>query len=741
MNRDLALAPRGEGWEVAAPGQPLILRDAEENRSGMDVHRLVRILRERLKLILAAIAVGFLLSLAITMLTTPKYRAGVVLQVNPPSVQVIDQKADSSSPSVDVWQFVATQVGLLQSRELAEEVAQALGLASNPGFADQSDDPAKRLEKAAKKVTENLEVAPQADGELIKFSYISESPQMAAKVANAYADAFINSSLQRRYEASSYARNFLQRQIGKTRKELESSERQLVKYAQAQGIIDTAADKESGNDASSPQGQSLVALNDALAQATARRIAAEGVYRQSLATGPTSEVTDSTLQLRQTLASLKAQYEQKRALMKPDHPEMISLRSQITELQKQISQATTTAKNSRVNNALADYKAALSAEQALRAKVGELKSDVLNLRGRSIQYAILQRDVDTNRALYDALLQRYKEIGVAGGIGVSPVSIVDRATVPDSPFKPNLILNLLLGLSLGLLAGLIAAIGLDILNDTITTSADVRNKLGLPCLGAVPKRMGNSKRTALLAELEDSTSPAAEAYATLAASLRFATDEGLPRTVLVTSPRAAEGKSSSALALSHHFAKLGKKVLLIDADLRKPTFRGDESRKGLSTLLTSNESLCDNLTATKFANLWLVQCGPEPPNPAALLGGSRFRAVIAEASEQFDLVVVDSPPLLGLADAPLIASVVNSVVLVIESGGTRTTAAIEAIHRLAAAGANILGVALTKTSARRAGYGYGYGYGDGRYGYGKGRYGAVKDTHDRLSLTAPSQDE
>jgi uncharacterized protein involved in exopolysaccharide biosynthesis len=198
LNRDLALAPRGEGWEVAAPGQPLILRDAEENRSGMDVHRLVRILRERLKLILAAIAVGFLLSLAITMLTTPKYRAGVVLQVNPPSVQVIDQKADSSSPSVDVWQFVATQVGLLQSRELAEEVAQALGLASNPGFADQSDDPAKRLEKAAKKVTENLEVAPQADGELIKFSYISESPQMAAKVANAYADAFINSSLQRR---------------------------------------------------------------------------------------------------------------------------------------------------------------------------------------------------------------------------------------------------------------------------------------------------------------------------------------------------------------------------------------------------------------------------------------------------------------------------------------------------------------------------------------------------------------
>ena len=741
MNRDLALTPGGDSWEVAPHAQALALRGDQEAHSGMDIHRLVRILRERLKLIIAAVAVGFLLSLAITMLTTPVYRAGVVLQVNPPSVQVIDEKAEATGPSVDVWQFVATQVGLLQSHELAQQVAQDLGLASNPGFADQSADPAKRVEQAAKKITDNLEVAPQSDGELIKFSYMSESRQMAASVANAYADAFINTSLQRRYEASSYARNFLQRQIAKTRAELERSERQLVQYAQAQGIIDTADDKGAGTGASSPQSQSLVALNDALAQATARRIAAEGVYRQAIATGPTSEVTDSTLQLRQALAGLEAEYQQKRTLMKPDHPDMISLRSQITELRRQISQATVTAKTSRVNSALVDYKAALSAEQALKVKVGELKSDVLNLRGRSIQYAILQRDVDTNRALYDALLQRYKEIGVAGGIGASPVSIVDNATVPDQPFKPNLILNLLLGLSLGLLTGIVVAIGLDILNDTITTPSDVRDKLGLACLGAIPKRAGNSKRTALLAELDDPASPAAESYATLATSLRFTTDEGLPRALLVTSAKAAEGKSSSALALSHHFAKLGKRVLLIDADLRKPSFRGGDNQKGLSTLLTTGEPLSENLTTTKYPNLWLVQCGPEPPNPAALLGGSRFRTVIAEASAQFDLVIVDSPPLLGLADTPLIASVVNSVVLVVESGGTRTAAAIEAIHRLTAAGANILGVALTKSSMRRGGYGYGYGYGYGRYGYGKGRYGVVKDNHDLLSLTAPSQQE
>jgi capsular exopolysaccharide synthesis family protein len=734
VNRDLALTPGGERWDVVPHVQPLALNAGVQPHSTMDIHRLVRILRERRALIISAAAVGFLLGLAVTMLTTPLFRADVVLQVNPPAVQVMDDQSDTSGPSVDAWQFVATQVGLLQSRELARQVAQDLSLASDPNFADQSADPAKRVEEAGDVVARNLGVAPQTDGELIKFTYTSESPQMAAKVANAYAEAFINTSLQRRYEASAYARNFLQRQIAKTRSELEKSERELVKYAQAQGIIDTGGQKGMGNDADSPQGQSLVALNNALADATARRVAAEGAYRQAVATGPTSDVTDSTLQLRQTLAALQAQYQQKRALMKPDHPDMISLRSQISELERQISKATATAKSGRVNSALADYKAALSAENALRAKVGELKSDVLNLRGRSIQYAILQRDVDTNRALYDALLQRYKEIGVAGGIGASPVSIVDRATVPDSPFKPNLIFNLLLGLILGFLTGIVTAVGLDVLNDTITTSSDVRNKLGLACLGAIPKRSGNSKRTALLTELDDPASPAAEAYATLGTSLRFTTDEGLPRSLLVTSAKAAEGKSSSSQALSHQFAKLGKRVLLIDSDLRKPSFRGEDNQRGLSTLLTTNRPLSENVVATKYSNLWLLQCGPEPPNPAALLGGSRFRAIMAEACSEYDLVVVDSPPLLGLADTPLIASVVSSVVLVVESGGTRTAAAIEAIHRLTAAGATILGVTLTKSSARRGSYGYGYGY--GRYGYGKGRYGAVKERSDMLSLTS-----
>ena len=290
-----------------------------------------------------------------------------------------------------------------------------------------------------------LKVTVPEQGQLIRFSYDSTSPQLAALVANGIADSFINTSLQRRYEASAYARNFLERQINKTRGDLEKSERAVVAYAQQQGIITTGNNlgpdgKATGNsDTNSLQGESLVELNQALGAATARRVAAEGAYRQALSTGPTSAENNSVLPLRQELAKLQADYQQKRKFMKPEHPEMLSLQSQIDELKRQIASQTSQASSGRINGLLADYKAARSAEGSLQAKVAGLKGDVLNLRGRSIQYTILQREVDTNRSLYDALLQRYKQIGVAGGVGMAPVSIVDRAEPPSLPFKPNLV--------------------------------------------------------------------------------------------------------------------------------------------------------------------------------------------------------------------------------------------------------------------------------------------------------------
>jgi len=693
----------------------------------LDFPTLMRILHHWRWLVLGAIGLGLAGAILVSLLTTPVYRAGVTLEANPPTVAVSDEQSrQQDSQSSNSFDFIATQVGLLGSRAVAERTAQELNLANNPDVVAQEAEASQRLRAATGFVQGGLKVVAPEEGQLIKFSYDSTSPQLAALIANGIADSFINTALQRRYEASAYARNFLERQINKTRSDLERSERAAVAYAQQQGIITTAGASSDGkqstsSDTNSLQGESLVQLNSALAAATARRISAEGAYRQALATGPTGEVNSAVLPLRQEVARLKSEYQQKREFMKPEHPEMLSLQSQINELERQIAGQVTQASSGRINGLLADYRAAASAERALQARVAGLKGDVLNLRGRSIQYTILQREVDTNRSLYDALLQRYKEIGVAGGVGTAPVSIVDRAQTPTFPFKPNLLLNLLFGMGLGLLAGIVSAIGLEFVNDTIKSRDDVRRKLSLACLGAVPK---TAARDSFVEDLKNPTSIISEAYSAIVAALRFSTEEGMPKVLLVTSTRSAEGKSSSALAIAQNFARRERRVLLVDSDLRKPAFKAANDRIGLSKLLTTEDPLQDHVVETQHVNLWLLPSGPLPPNPADLLSTGRIRKVIGEARDAFDLVVIDGPPTLGLADAPLLAAAAGSALFVIESGKTRTRAAIEALNRLEATGTRILGATLTKSEESSGGYGrYGYGY-----GYGYGAKGRIKKT-------------
>ena len=711
MNNGLPVPNEGS-WPIAPfdPGAPAAAGQRTYSATSiLDFPTLLRIIHHWRWLVLGAVVAGLVGAILLTLLTTPVYRAWVTLEANPPTISVsTDESREREASNTDSYDFVATQVGLVSSKSVAERTAQELNLANNPLVVAQNVDASQRLKIAAGAVSRGLHVIPPQEGQLIKFSYDSPSPQLAAMVANGVADSFINTALQRRYEASAYARNFLERQIAKTRGDLERSERALVGYAQAEGIINTSAADGKSGDTGSLQGESLVALNGALAQATARRVAAEGAYRESLATGPTSEVTASTQALRQQQATLEAEYQQKRTFMKPEHPEMLSLRSQIDELSKQIARESAQMSSGRNNTLLADYRAAAAAERALQARVSGLKGDVLNLRGRSIQYNILQREVDTNRSLYDALLQRYKEIGVAGGVGTAPVSIVDRADPPGLPYKPNLLINLLFGLGAGLLAGVGGAVGLEFLTDTIKTRDDVRRKLGIPCLGAVPK---TAARDAFVEDLKNPTSAVSEAYSAIVAALRFSTEAGMPKVLLVTSTKSAEGKSSSALALAQNFARREKSVLLVDGDLRKPAFKAGTDKVGLSKLLTTDDAMRAHVLETQHANLWLLPSGPVPPNPADLLSTGRMRKIVAEAEAQFDIVIIDGPPTLGLADAPLLAATAGNVLFVVESGSTRTRAGIEALNRLEATGAHVLGAALTKASVE-AGYGY------GRYGYG-----------------------
>ena len=713
MNRNMPVSADGkwvvphEGLDRSAGFDGATLGEGEGG-SGLDLAAISRALFHWRWLIAGATIGGLVLGLIATMLMTPLYRATVTIEVNPPTVAVTDSKNSAQSQSESGFDLVATQVGLLKSRAIAERAARDLGLAGNKDVVGTGGTVVERMQRATDVVASGIKVTPPENGSLIDFTYTSRSPQLAATVANQIADSFISSGLQRRYDASSYARKFLSQQINRTRGDLERTERELVAYAQAEGIINTGGGSKdsSPGDVNSLQGGSLVALNGALGAATAKRMEAESAYRQGAAVGATTDITASTAGLRSTRAALQAEYQQKRTLMKPDHPDMLSLQSQINEIDRQIAREASQVSSSRNNTLLGDYRSATANERALQSKVEALKGSVLNLRGRSIQYNILQRDADTNRSLYDALLQRYKEVGVAAGIGSSAVSIVDHADVPSSPFRPNLKQNLGIGLVVGLLAGIASAIALETLYDTIKTRNDVRTKLNMACLGAIPKVDSNE----VASGLENQRSEISEAYASVLASLRFSTEEGLPRTLMVTSTRPNEGKSATSLALSQNLARLGHRVLLIDADLRKPVFRTAGENIGLTHLLTGeSQDATDHISETQFENLHLLPAGPIPPNPADLLSSRRASSLLRELESRYDMVIVDAPPVMGLADALLIASIAHNVLFAVESGKTRTAAALESLRSVRNTGAHILGVILTKATGDMGQYGY-YGY-------------------------------
>ena len=708
------LAPHVGGGGLALPGQWTAPPRPETGGLDLNLQTIWRIIHEWRWLILGATAVGLAAAIAVTLLTTPLYKSTAVLEINPPAVEIME--GSKGQPVVpNDREFLATQYGLLESRSLAQRVAQEMNLAANEQFVSGEADRATKLKAATGILMANFDVQPVPQSRLIKISFASPDPQLAARITNSFADNFINSNLERRYEASSYARSFLERQIANVKRDLERSERQFVAYAQRQGIINLSGEPGEATDGASLQGASLSALNAALAQAQTRRIAAEQAYRQAGA-GARAEVTQSTAALRAQRAGLEAEYNEKLSRFRPEYPDMVALRARIDTLAEQINAEAGQVSGSRATTLRAEYQAAMAAERAIQGRVDQLKGAVLNLRGRSIQYNILQREVDTNRSLYDALLQRYKEIGVAGGIGKNLVSVVDRAEAPGGPFKPNLILNLMIGLALGLLAGIAAALGLEFINDTIKTPDDVREKLGLASLGVIPKKL---TQDSVSEELKDQTSAVSEAYFSLRTSLQFTTDNGAPKTLLITSTRAAEGKSSTTLALAQNFARLGNSVLLIDADLRKPAFvTGADPSEGLSKLLTNHEAIGQHVLKTEHENLWLLPCGPLPPNPAELLASPRLKALIGEAAGQFDMVIVDGPPVLGLADAPLLGAVCRGTLMVVESGKTRTKAAIDAVNRLRGSGSHLVGAVLTKFKHQSHGYGYGYGYGYEPYKYG-----------------------
>lgn len=690
---------------LAAPGA------APLQVAGFELGDVLRVLSERRWIILGATVLGLILGIVATLMMTPLYRSTVLLEMNSEGSQVIAgvgaAKNQGAVQRAANQELLATQIGLLRSETLTRRVVQDLNLASDPAFGGEQGARQQRFDRAASVVMRNTVVEPVKGSLLIKVIHTSSDRALAAKVANGIADGFIASSLERKYDSSAYARQFLEDQLARTKASLEESERKLNDYAIRSGLFRTPGVVVDGRvaEGATLAASDLAQLSEALNQARVRRINAEQAYRNSGVTFAAEQAAGIADQMRQR-ADLLAQYEEKARLFKPDYPMMRELKARIDGLDAAIRSERARSSGNKRDELRGEFESARQAEAQLTAKITAIKSEVQDERNRSIQYTILQRESDTNRQLYDALLQKYKEVGVAGGVGQSMMSIVDQAKPPARAFSPNLPFNAIAGLLLGLGVGIALAFVLHLLFDSIADPVDVRNKLHLPVLGVVP--LDTEDRT-LMEALADRKSDISEAYYSVRTALKFVRPEGPPKSLLVTSTKAGEGKSTSAYAIASAMARIGSKVLLIDADLRKPTFVSSrEDGYGLAHLLGSDEPMSSYLEATQIENLSLLPVGRYVGSAAELLSSNRLPVIIAESQDQFDMVVIDGPPVLGLTDAPLLGSAAEATAMVIESKSSRTADIVEMVRRLSEAGSQLIGVILTKVASNGGGYGYNY---------------------------------
>lgn len=728
--------------EIVNAGQSISLQVSDDQRgSGKDEIDLLtygRLLLKRRWLILAIVAIGVALALVQTLMSPSIYRATALIQVERENMQVDVRGVSQTTTGGFDPTFNQTQVGVLNSRSLAERVVEDLDLADRDisqalmpppwlqrlrnllglggSAAHTAASPvaqrAERLRGAADFIQGGLTIEPVRNSHLVQIHFDSIVPSFAAQVTNAVADAYISSTMDRQFGASSYAKKYLEGQLAELKSRLEESERALVEFAQKEKIVPTA-------NGSSLAAQNLSDLNTSLAKAQDQRIRAEArwdaVRNATGRTMPADMLVIPTLQgLLQQLAQLQSQYQNNLQTFKPDYPSMLALKSQMDGVQKQIDNELGNIRAS----VKTEYDAALTQEKMLELQLDKLRTASLDVDNRSIQYNILKRDADTNRQLYNALLERYKEVGVAEGVRSSSISIIDRAAVPTMRHSPSLPLNFGIGLLLGAIVAVLVALLLERIDDTLKTPLDIEDHLRLALLGVIPKIGKQSVEDAQ----KDLRSAFSESYRSVRTALQFSTPRGTPKVLLITSPASGEGKSTAAFSLAQGFAQLGKRVLLVEGDLRRPCL-GKRMKLpadiGLSNLLAGACTLAQAVKKTSNSRLDLILSGPLPPNPTELLAGPKMMSLLMVASEKYDQLIIDGPPVLGIADAPLLGTMSSGILFVTKAGETRISLAQDAIKRLRAVHVRLIGALINQHDPKRAGYGYSYAYNyNYYYGYG-----------------------
>ena len=708
---------------LAKPLEPKVLGALEQRDDELNLREYWQVIAHRKWTVLTFFMVVVITTLIASFLATPIYRASLTLQIERdlPKVVKFQDVTPVESGAADK-DFYQTQYELLKSRTLAKRTMDQLSLATTPAFMDkhaggvisglmQTMGVKSSSETQANDIVANflqdLVISPVKQSRLVEVSFESYDPELSAKVVNTLAENFIEMNLERRIDASSYAKSFLEDRLTQVKVKLEDSEKKLIQFARTYEIIKVDENR-------TIQLQKLREVTLALTEAEKERLSAETLYRSSQRNSGHSleAVLNSEVisRLKQTQAELEASYQEKLKVFKPNYPAMLQLKEQISEIEAKIESEVDNIRGSIRSN----YEIAKQKESKLGKQLTKLKDEVLSIQDRSIEYNILQREVDTNRELYEGLLQRMKEVGVAGGVTTNNISIVDAAYVPHKKYKPRISINLLLAIIIGLVGGVGFAFFFEHLDDTIKLPQDLERKMHVPLLGIVPEvKSARVKRTdnvqlALMSATEP-RSGFAEAYRSVRTSLLFATSSGAPKILLFTSPGPSEGKTTSALNVAITFTQTGSKVLLVDTDLRNPSMHrllGLDNTMGLTNFLAGDAQPAQVSQATEVADLFAIPSGPLPPNPAELLSGGKMAELLLLAREKFDYVILDGPPVLGLADALVLANIAQSTVIVVEAGVTRQGHLSGALKRLKSIHASIVGGVMAKYKETTGAYGY-----------------------------------
>ena len=687
------------------PGNGSAVEEGPAARAVVTARNIWTAVRRHRVILFGTMALCVLAGVIFILLSTPDYRATASVEVEDvPAGAAGSASAQRPPAPSDNEALMQTELEVLRSRSLAEDVARELALIGNRTLFDamkvrRPDQGSASLsqrqvetEAVIGLLRDNLKVELPGKSRVIRISFTSADPVLSARVANSYADSLIRADLKRGFESGVQARRFLLGELDGARRDLERAERDLAVYAARTGASDDASSARPANSAGASATR-LAQLNAFRAQATAERIAAqkrwESARLSSVETLPEVLNNGAMQQLMAQRAQARAEMVEQRQFRKAAHPEMREARARMEALDDQAQVMANTIRASLKEQ----YDVAIHGEKQIEAEISDVERQTLAERGRGVQMSIMERTVDTYRLLHDSLLQRYRDMASQAGFQAGRIQPLDRAAVPSRPSSPRIGSTMLLASLGGLVLGLMLVGLRHVFDDAVTSADTLAERTNLPLLGTVPA----------------TERPVVDTFVPIASSLLLASSAGLPRSILVTSAQEGEGKSSTVHALALALARLDRRVLVIDADMRRPRQRslfGVTPERGISEVMTGQASADEVIVPSGVSGVSLLLSGAIPPNPAELLSTPALDALLAGVQEQYDTVLIDAPPILGQPDTLLLAAKTQTTVLVVEWGRNHHGGLRVAVDRLRRSGSAIVGAVLTKQEGRAFEYDY-----------------------------------